>query len=341
MLLNAFLEQCQRRPHAVALTEGERELSFRSLLLRAQTACAQLQARDIGCGDTVAIFIDRGIEATVAAFGVLLAGACYVPLDVKNPANRLAFIVADADVKAVVGVENCPVWLQERLWLRLDEHCTGVVKPVAVSGDALAAILYTSGSTGHPRGVALSHAAVCAFTDWATSLLMLTPEDRIANSAPLFFDLSTFDLYAVLGAGASLHFMPSMLTMAPARLSVWLQVTKITGWYAVPSLLKFLAYKGNLQQTALSSLRFLLFAGEIFPVQPLTDLANVLPHVALYNFFGPTETNVCCYWPVQREALSQYSNIPIGVPAAGCELHIDDESGELWVQGPKIGRAHV
>jgi len=340
MLLDAFIQQCQLRPQAIALSEGERQLSYQALLAKSLAISAQLQGRGIACGDTVAIFIDRSIDATVAIFGVLLAGACYVPLDVKNPSNRLAFIVADADVKAVVGLQGCPTWLQERLWLVPDEHYAGLANPVAVADDALAAILYTSGSTGHPRGVALDHAAISAFTCWASNVLALTADDRIANSAPFFFDLSTFDLYAVLGAGASLHFMPSMLSMAPARLSAWLQATKITGWYAVPSLLKFLAYKGHLQQTDLSMLRFLLFAGEVFPIQPLTDLANVLPHVALYNFFGPTETNVCCYWRVQREVLSQYASIPIGIPAAGCELHIDGASGELWVRGPTLASGY-
>ncbi|MDO9198053.1 AMP-binding protein, partial [Rhodoferax sp.] len=127
--------------------------------------------------------------------------------------------------------------------------------------------------------------------------------------------------------------VPSSLTLAPSRLSAWLKEQAISGWYTVPSLLAFLAYKGNLAQTVLESLRFLFFAGEVFPSPALIDLAANLPRAAMYNFFGPTETNVCCYWPVDRQRLAADQPIPIGLPAAGYELRIDDGTGELWVRG--------
>lgn len=295
-----------------------------------------MQCHGVEPGQAVAIHLERGIEAAAAIFGVLMTGACYVPLDAKNPSQRLAFIVADAQAGAVIGIGDAPDWLQAGLWLNI-AHCPSA-EPAAVevAAETLAAILYTSGSTGQPRGVALSHRAVAAFANWAADLVNLTSADRIASSAPFFFDLSTFDLYAVLGRGASLHFVPPMLTMAPARLSVWLEEQAISGWYTVPSLLAFLAYKGNLRQTRIDSLRFLLFAGEVFPTPALIELAASLPGTALYNLFGPTETNVCCFWPVVRERLVAEQAIPIGRPAAGCELHIHPENGELWVRGPTL-----
>lgn len=336
MLLDGFLQQCRQQPGGLALAENARQLSYAELLSRAQAVAAALQARGIQSGQPVAIHLDRGVDAVIAVFGVLLAGACYVPLDLKNPSSRLVFIVSDAQVKAVLGLGDAPIWLDAELWLNIADSPRIQPKPVEISPAGLAAILYTSGSTGRPRGVALSRAAIAAFAGWAAGLLALTPQDRIASSAPLFFDLSTFDLYAVLGAGASLHFLPAKLTLAPARLSAWLGEQAISGWYTVPSLLAFLAYKGNLAQTPLEPLRFLIFAGEVFPTPALIDLADALPHTASYNFFGPTETNVCCYWPVRREALQAGQSIPIGQPAAGCELHIHADSGELWVRGPTL-----
>lgn len=340
MLLEPFLQQCRIRPHATALRDADRHVSYQTLLNKAQAVAAHLQSRGIGPGHAVAIFIDRGIDAVVAQFGVLLSGACYVPLDVKNPAKRLDFITKDARVSAVLGRNEPPAWLSEGLWLALDECSESQMRAIAISADLLAAVLYTSGSTGQPRGVAFSYAAIAAFRDWASGLLALTADDTIASSTPFFFDLSTFDLFAVLGAGACLHFIPQQLTMAPAHLSNWLRDQAITGWYTVPSLLRFLAYKGNLQQTDLSRLRFLLFAGEVFPSPALIDLATLLPDTAMYNFFGPTETNVCCYWPVQREALSEHQNIPIGQPAAGCDFQIEPQTGELWVRGPTLASGY-
>lgn len=340
MLLNPFLHQCQLQPDAPALQEQDRQVSYRQLLQQARTIAAALQARGVQPGQPVAVHLDRGIDAACALFGVLLAGACYVPLDLKNPAPRLSFIVSDAQVHAVLGTGVMPAWLDESLWLDINACATALPVVVDVPAEALAAILYTSGSTGQPRGVALSHRAASAFASWAADLLALTPTDRIASSAPFFFDLSTFDLYAVLGSGASLHFIPAGLTMAPARLSAWLSEHTISGWYTVPSLLAFLTYKGNLAQTPLPALRFIIFAGEVFPTPALIDLAASLPRTALYNFFGPTETNVCCYWPVQRERLVAEQTIPIGLPAAGCELHIASDTGELWVRGPTLASGY-
>ena len=131
-----------------------------------------------------------------------------------------------------------------------------------------------------------------------------------------------------------------MLTMSPAKLSAWLSEHAITGWYTVPSLLAFLAYKGNLAQTSLQSLRFLLFAGEVFASPALLALASHLPHTDLYNFFGPTETNVCCYWQVHRALLSADKPIPIGQAAAACELHIHEQTGELWVRGANVASGY-
>ncbi len=340
MLLAPFLRQCGQQPGALALVENGRCIRYAELLARSQSIAAGLQCMGVKPGQPVAIHLHRGIDAVIALFAVLLAGACYVPLDLKNPPSRLAFIIADAGVLAVLGTGAVPAWLEGGLWLDIAACPESTPTPVDTLGDCLAAILYTSGSTGQARGVALSHGAVWAFAQWASDLLELCGSDRIASSAPFFFDLSTFDLYAVLGCGASLHFVPVALSLSPARLSTWLQEHAISGWYTVPSLLSFLAYKGNLAHTPLEHLRFLIFAGEVFPTPALMDLAAKLPQTALYNFFGPTETNVCCYWPVDRARLSPDRPIPIGLPAAACELHIHDETGELWVRGPTLASGY-
>ena len=340
MLLEPYLRQCRHQPEAIALVENGRSLTYGQLLTQSQTIAAGLQEMGVKPGQPVAIHLERGIDATIALFGVLLTGGCYVPLDLKNPTPRLSFIVTDAQVSMVLGLGATPTWLDKKLWLDIDACSEARPLPVEIQTTSLAAILYTSGSTGQPRGVALSHGAVATFALWAADLVGLQANDRIASSTPFFFDLSTFDLYAVLGQGASLYFLPSALNMAPARLSAWLKEHVISGWYTVPSLLAFLAYKGNLAQISLESLRFLLFAGEVFPSPALMNLAANLPHTALYNFFGPTETNVCCYWPVNRVKLAASHPIPIGLPAAACELHIHAETGELWVRGPSLASGY-
>jgi amino acid adenylation domain-containing protein len=340
MLLEPFLRQCREQSEALALVENDRSFSYGQLLSHAQFVAAYLQSMGVKPGQPVAIHLDRGIDAVIAVFGVLLSGACYVPLDLKNPINRLAFIIADAHVSVVLGKDTMPAWLDKSLWLDISDCPEVKPLPVEIQATSLAAILYTSGSTGQPRGVALSHGAVASFAQWAADLIALQSNDRIASTTPFFFDLSTFDLYAVLGCGASLHIVPSSLTLAPSRLSAWLKEQAISGWYTVPSLLAFLAYKGNLAQTALTFLRFLFFAGEVFPSPALIDLAANLPRTELYNFFGPTETNVCCYWPVDRERLAANHPIPIGLPATDYELRIDGGNSELWARGSGLASGY-
>ena len=128
MLLAPFLYQCQHQSEAIALVESDRYLSYGDLLARAQSVAAGLQALGIQPGQPVAVHLDRGIDAVIAIFGVLLAGACYVPLDLKNPKPRLAFIIADAKVHAVLGFGDAPAWLAENLWLDINTCSNAVPK---------------------------------------------------------------------------------------------------------------------------------------------------------------------------------------------------------------------
>ena len=340
MLLDTIRQQCRQQAEALALQEKDRCISYAQLWQYTESIATTLQVQGVAPGQPVIIYLERGIDAVLAALGVLLAGGCYVPLDIKNPPQRLAFIIDDAQAAAVIGIGEPPPWLKQPVWLDLSNCLATQPAMKHVEDTSLAAILYTSGSTGQPRGVALSHKAIAAFTDWASQLVDLKPADRIANSTPLFFDLSTFDLYAVLGRGASLHFVPANLTMAPARLSRWLDDTAITGWYTVPSMLTFLVYKGRLSESNLRRLRFLFFAGEVFPTPALMELVDNLPQTALYNLFGPTETNVCCYWQVDRAELQVDKNIPIGQAAAGCELTIQADTGALQVRGTTLASGY-
>ncbi len=330
-LLSEFLQQCNSNPDNTALIEGERQLSYQHLLLQANRLSTMLQSRNKPI-QRVIIAMDRGIDAAIAILASLQAGTCYIPLDLKNPAGRLNYIINDADVQCILGKGPCPEWLETPdLWLDIEQPQGSVPQQSAsVMGKSLAAILYTSGSTGSPKGVALSHRAISNFADWASSTFNITENDHIASLAPFHFDLSVFDLFSSLSSGATIHFVPSMLAMSPSRLTSWLAEQRITVWYTVPSLLSFIALKGSLKTTALPCLRTILFAGEVFPTPQLIELCKLLPKVNFYNLYGPTETNVCCYWPVDKSRLIADQTIPIGIPACNSALTIDDS--ELTVK---------
>ncbi|WP_341327194.1 amino acid adenylation domain-containing protein [Methylotuvimicrobium sp. KM2] len=335
-LLTSFDLQCRNAPDRPALIEGERRLSYREAMLSSERLAAHLAAR-IEPGARVALALDRGIDAVIAILSVLRCGACYIPLDIKNPARRLRFIIDDAVVHCIIGSGNPPEWLDTpALWLdidRLPDIATPPIKPQsAIDPETLVAILYTSGSTGSPKGVALSHRALHNFADWAARTFKLNADDRIASLAPFHFDLSVFDLFSSLSAGACVNFVPAVLTLSPSRLTAWLREQRITVFYTVPSLLGFIALKGGLAEQPLPNLKTLLFAGEVFPTPQLKKLCELLPDTDFYNLYGPTETNVCCYWPVDRARLDVDQAIPIGHPACASELKIDAESCELLVK---------
>ncbi|MCS5583173.1 MAG: amino acid adenylation domain-containing protein [Pseudomonadales bacterium] len=334
-LLLEFNRQCTLIGDKTAFAETTRAISYQQVRLKASQLSKVLLTRE-RAHKRVAIALERGIEAATAIFGVLGAGGCYVPLDLQNPPGRQRNIIEDADVNCVIGRGHCPAWLENQAsWLDIDRPLpSGFLAdwPVDVEADSLAALLYTSGSTGQPKGVALCHRAMMNFSRWAAEKFNISSNDSIASLAPLHFDLSVFDIFTSLSRGATVHFVPSSLAMAPSRLTTWLSKQSISVFYTVPSLLSFIALKGSLSDTPLPSLRVILFAGEVFPTPRLKLLCELLPFVDFYNLYGPTETNVCCYWPVARQRLETDRPIPIGYPACGADLRIDEKSGELQVR---------
>jgi amino acid adenylation domain-containing protein len=213
----------------------------------------------------------------------------------------------------------------------------------------LAYILYTSGSTGDPKGIIHTHRSGLAFAEWAATTYGLHHEDRLSNHAPLHFDLSTFDFFAGALAGATTVIIPEALTKFPANLSKLIQDERISVWYSVPFALIQLMLRGGIETRDVSALRWVLFAGEPFPTKHLRQFMATLPQPRYSNLYGPTETNVCTYYHVPLLPEGNDEPIPIGKPCANAEaLVVDadnqpvapDEVGELLIRGPLVMRGY-
>ena len=187
----------------------------------------------------------------------------------------------------------------------------------------------------------LSHRNALTFVDWCSAKFKIRPEDQLSNHAPLHFDLSVFDVYNSLEAGATLHLVTEDIALFPATLASFIETCGITIWYSVPSALTLLLLHGNLQAEKLRQLRIILFAGEVFPMKYLREMADLLPHVDLYNLYGPTETNVCTYYKVEHGLLAGQESLPIGVACENTEVFAVNEKGEIVTQSGEIGELHV
>src|SRR5437660_2159572 len=173
----------------------------------------------------------------------------------------------------------------------------------------------------------LSHLNALTFVNWGVETFGITADDRLSNHAPFNFDVSVFDIFVAIKAGAAISLVPEGLSVFPVQLSAFIQNQKITVWYSVPTVLTLLQSRGKLEERDLSSLRWVLFAGEVFPSKHLRALMEKLPHPRYANLYGPTETNVCTWYEVGQIPENQTTPIPIGKACANMAVIAIDEAG--------------
>ena len=374
-LLHEMLRRASvEHPDRVAVQDGNRTISYAQLEARSNQMASLLSHLGVSRGDRVGLYLDKSLESIVGIYGALKTGAAYVPLDPRAPVSRIAYIAADCDISVLVsGAEKAGSWnglLEHGAPLEaIVVANAGEIGPemaiagvklldardidqqpdkdprVRCIGQDLAYILYTSGSTGDPKGVMLSHLNALTFVHWGVNRFGVGPEDRLSNHAPLHFDLSVFDLFAAAAAGATVVLVPPELSVFPVQVRDFIEHEQITIWYSVPSLLSMLTLRGGLEGAGFESLRTILFAGEVFPTRYLRELMGLLPHVEFFNLYGPTETNVCTYFPVSPIPEEQTEPIPIGHAIDDVEVFaVTDqgalarpgEVGELLVRGTTV-----
>jgi len=216
--------------------------------------------------------------------------------------------------------------------------------PASSNGDGdVAHILFTSGSTGLPKGVMITHASVVHLIQWARAYFGIAAADRISQHPPLRFDVSTLDVFGTLWAGAELHLVPPELNLLPHKLAQFIREARLTQWFSVPSVLNLMANFDVVRQDDFPALRRVLFAGEVLPTPTLIHWMRRLPHVQFTNLYGPTETTiVSSYYTVPRCPADEREPIPIGSACGGEELMVLDEQlrpvapgeiGDLYIRG--------
>lgn len=371
LLQNWISEQAQRRPDAVAVVMEDRRLNYGQLEEASNRLARLLKAAGCQKGDRVCFAIPKSPTAIIAIAGILKADCMHVPIDTISPAPRVAKVLRSSQPRYLLSVSGGLTLLEDLFsqpelrdsirvgWMedsappsrnfapaftaRDLQHHAGEPLEYANHSEDAAHILFTSGSTGEPKGVVITHANVMHFVEWATRYFGMAESDRVSGHPPLHFDLATFDIFGAFAVGAQLHLVPSKVALLPNKLAEFIRNSQLTQWFSVPSVLNYMAKFDVVNCNDFPSLRRLLWCGEVFPTPALRYWMQRLPHVSFTNLYGPTETTIASsYYTVPACPGDSSRPIPIGTACQGEELMVLDsqlrpvplgEVGDLYIGG--------
>jgi amino acid adenylation domain-containing protein len=369
LLGDVLSASAEKHPDCTALRFEKQVLSYGELEGRSNALAHCLREVGVRPRDRVAISMRRGLVSVVGITGIMKAGAAYVPVDPLSPASRLEYILKKCEIRILLTSRERLGGIQQVLSggtpLQTVMVMDGAPSPADGPGPRIldasslssadagrrpdahiadtdyAYVLFTSGSTGSPKGVMISHRNSLAFVEPVADFFAIRTDDRLSNVSPLHFDLSVIDYFISFKKGASTVIVPEVTTMFPAKLCACIEEQRMTVWNSVPSLLSMMANYGSLASHDLSSLRLILFAGEVFPVKYLRVLQRALPEAAFYNVYGQTEANSSTYFRVDTVPDDDNYSIPIGQTFPGFEVFALDENGRIISDAGEVGELYV
>jgi len=372
-LANIVYQQALANPGQVAVVFGNLHLTYGELALRADRL-AQRLVHDphwkipINRLPRVGILASRNPAACVAVNSACWAGATYIPLGLKQPPDRIAAILQQCDFSAlIVDDEGLKVMTHELrahgppILVHAHEaddqmHTDKTVDapplnaPCTIRSVDTAYIIFTSGTTGIPKGVMINAGSAHRYISKMTQLLQLKNDDRITETCELSFDLSVHNMFTTWTAGAQLHILPAAQAMNAVK---FVQQAKITVWNSVPSIAGILRQLKALSVNCMPSLRLSIFGGDQLPLSTVTDWKKAAPNGSVVNLYGPTEATVFCMWQNNLDVSDVSPDrgiMCIGVPLPGNQACIvnsmgaqvpEGTPGELWIAGDQLSDGYV
>ena len=337
----AWLEaSAHRDPQHIAFEDDSAALTYAQLMQRAQEIGSFLH-RCIPPQSPVLVYMDKSPDCIAAMLGAVYAGCFYTPIDPAMPDSRLERIVSVLKPRCILCEKrylekaqalNCAAELicVEEIPQQIDALALAEVRAQHVDNDLLY-VLFTSGSTGMPKGVAITHRSVIDFAEWACDALNIEADCLFGNQAPLYFDNSVLDIYCAIRMGAAVHFIPRKYFTFPGKMTEYLEEKGINTIFWVPSALTGVSNAGALEKCVPSRLERIFFCGEVMPCKTLNAWRKALPNARYVNMYGPTEiTDVCTYFPVERD-FADDDALPIGFACANTRVMLID--GEICVTG--------
>jgi D-alanine--poly(phosphoribitol) ligase subunit 1 len=351
---------CERFGKRTALhyPESDVRVSYEELAQEVALMCRVLGSAGLRCGDVVAIFSDKSPRALASILACLRLGLPYAHLDHESPWIRLEKILSTCNPKAILSFfDTLPVVSELASYagpkLLFPAEATQAALPDVdmpdlheLHGAAPAYIMFTSGSTGNPKGAVMSHANVLQFVAWAQSRFSITHEDVLTSVNPIYFDNSVFDFYSAIFSGATLVPLMAPQLREPRNLVKLVNAANCSIWFSVPSMLVYLLTTRALSGNDFPQMRKIIFGGEGFPKPKLKQLFDLLGgRTDLENVYGPTEcTCICSAHTVTRRDFEDMQNLTtLGKLAQNFDYELmpldgnDANRGELFLRGPQVG----
>lgn len=355
-------ETAKRLPNKLALQDISGNITYQEY--RSKSLAIAYKIVELNKGEMkkpIVVYLEKGKEVLVSFMGVAYSGCFYSPIDTEMPQSRVDKILEVLKPEIVITTNKLKINFEkfnfygsyiiyeETICSEEDETAVKPYTEKIIDTDLLY-VLFTSGSTGVPKGVSICHRSVIDYTDWVTETFNITQKDTFGNQAPFYFDNSILDIYSCMKTGATLNIIPKKLFFQPVPLLEYIKYNKINTIFWVPSALIVVSKLKAFRNVDLSdTLKRVLFCGEVMPNKQLNIWRKFLPNVTYANLYGPTEiTDACTYYIVDRE-FSDDEPLPIGIPMSNTDILVlndedklvtDDEVGELCVRGTSLAMGY-